>query len=297
MFGPNVLIAFVGAVGVLVAVLAGMALPHYRITADPEKRDPWLSSLQRRLDQADMQLTAAEFLRASLLLAFGVGISAYFLTGIIAMAFVGAVFGIVAYWAYLEDRREGRRRAYQEALGEVVEIMQEAVGASKSLPVALQVVAEHCAETVRSDFQEIVARSGTGADLKQALRTVADRRRDVMCDRFAEALIAHEEKGGQLMPILKALGDAIRGLASVRRRVATAQSRVRWEARVVCLAPFVFMVILRQTAPDLQQPFYATIWGQLAVILVALMCGTAYYIMNRMGKRALDPIERLGTVQ
>lgn len=297
MFGPNVLIAFLGAVGVLVAVLAGLALPHYPISAEPEERESVLKVLQRKLDQGDMQLTATEFLRVSLLLALGLGVAAYFLTGIVAAVFVGIVLGIVAYWAWLEDRRETRRRAYQEALADVVEIMQESVGANNTLPVTLEIAARHCAPVLKQDFDEIAARSRTGSDLIQALRIVADRRRDVMCDRLAEGLIAYQENGGELMPILKALGDVIRGLASVRRRVATAQSRIRWEARIVCLAPFVFIVILRQTAPDLQQPFYATMWGQLSVLVVALMCGAAYYLMNRMGKRALDPIETAGTVQ
>lgn len=297
MFGPNVLIAFLGAMGVLAAVLAGLALPHYPITAAPEKRESVLKVLQRKLDQADMQLTAIEFLRVVLLLGVGLGIAAYFLTGIVAAALVGVIFGIVAYWAYLEDRRETRRRLYQEALAEVVEIMQESVGANNTLPVTLVIAARHCAPILKDDFDEIAARSQTGSDLVQALRFVADRRRDVMCDRLVEGLIAYQENGGELMPILKALGDAIRGLASVRRRIGTAQSRIRWEARIVCLAPFIFIVILRQTAPDLQQPFYATMWGQLSVLVVALMCGAAYYLMNRMGKRALDPIESAGTVQ
>lgn len=297
MFGPNVLLAFLGAMGVLAAVLAGLALPHYPITAEPEKRESILRVLQRKLDQADMQLTATEFLRVALLLGFGLGIAAYLLTEIVAAAIVGVIFGIIAYWAYLEDRRETRRRQYQEALAEAVEIMQESVGANNSLAVTLEIAARHCAPVLKEDYEEIAARSRTGSDLVQALRVVADRRRDVMCDRLVEGLIAYQQNGGELMPILRALGDAIRGLASVRRRIATAQSRVRWEARIVCLAPFVFIVILQQTAPDLQQPFYATMWGQLSVLVVALMCGGAYYIMNRMGKRALDPIESTGAVQ
>lgn len=296
MFGPNVLLAFLGAVGVLVAVLGGLALPHYRILSDSEKREGFLAALQRKLDQADMQLTAAEFLRVAIILAVLFGIGAFVLTGILAAAFVGVIGGLVGYWTFLQDRRERRRRAYQEALAEVVEILQEAVGASNPLPVALEIVAQHCSPVVRADFQEIAARSHTGADLAVSLRAIANRRRDVMFDRLVEALIASQEKGGELMPILKALGDAIRGLSSVRRRIATAQARVRWEARVVCLAPFVFLVILRFTAPDLQQPFYATLWGQLAVIVVALMCGSAYYLMNRMGARALDPLESTGSM-
>lgn len=297
MYGPNLLTAFFGALGVLVAVLAGLALPHYRISNEPERREGALAVLQRKLDQADMQLTATEFLRVAVLLGLGLAVAAFLVTGILAAALVGAVFGIVAYWAYLEDRRETRRRTYQEALAEVVEIMQEAVGANHTLPVALEIVAKHASPVVRGDFEEVAAQSRTGADLAESLRRMANRRRDVMADRLVEALIAYENSGGELMPILRALGDAIRGLASVRRRVATAQSRIRWEARVVCLSPFVFVVILRQTAPALQDPFYATVWGQLAILAVALMCGAAYYIMNRMGKRALNPLESTGGVK
>ncbi len=96
------------------------------------------------------------------------------------------------------------------------------------------------------------------------------------------------------MPVLNALGEAVRGLTSVRRRIATAQARIRWEARVVCLAPFVFIVILRFTAPDLQQPFYASLVGQLSVLVVGFLCGAAYYLMNRMGHQALNPLEAPG---
>ena len=84
------------------------------------------------------------------------------------------------------------------------------------------------------------------------------------------------------------------GLAAGRRRIATAQSRIRWEARIVCSSPFVFLIMLRQTAPDLQGPFLASIYGQVAVILVGVMSAGAYYIMNRIGARAVAPLESAG---
>ena len=294
-FGPNVLLAFLGAMGVLIAVLAGLAQPRYRLI-EKAPRERWRERMQRKLDQADIPLTAGEFLRMVLLLALVLGIIAYVLTGIAAAAFIGAIGGIVGYWTYLQDQRERRRREYQEGLADAVDILQEAAGTNNSLVQGLQVVAKHCAPALRGDFEELVARASAGQELREALRRMAARRRDVMCDRFVEALIAYENQGGKLLPILQALSEAVRGLAAVRRRVATAQSRIRWEARVVCLAPFLFIVILRFTAPDLQQPFYASVWGQLAVIVVAGMCGGAYYLMNRMGAKALDPIESINTV-
>ncbi len=296
IYGPNVLIAFIGAAGVFAVVLAVLAFPHYRIT-EPDEPQGFMASLQRRLDQADMQITAQEFLRLSFILAFTLGLVAIVLTGLAAGAIVGAALGLVGYWAYLEDRRETRRRAYQDALAEVVDILQEAFAATHSLPMALDVVAQHCAPILRGDFEEMSARGRAGASLIDSLRLVASRRRDVLFDRLMEALIANVEEGGELTPVLRALGEAVRGLAAVRRRIATAQARIRWEARVVCLAPFAFITILRFTVPDLQQPFYATIVGQLSIFAVALMCGAAYYLMNRMGHQALAPLESMGAAK
>jgi hypothetical protein len=48
-YGPNVLFAFIGAMGVLMLVLSIMAIPHYRISKD-EEDGSFLGRLQRKLD-------------------------------------------------------------------------------------------------------------------------------------------------------------------------------------------------------------------------------------------------------
>ena len=64
LYGPNVLFAFIGATGVLMLILSIMAIPHYRIAQDEEDHG-FLGRLQRKLDQADLNITAAEFLKTS----------------------------------------------------------------------------------------------------------------------------------------------------------------------------------------------------------------------------------------
>jgi Flp pilus assembly protein TadB len=148
---------------------------------------------------------------------------------------------------------------------------------------------------VRADFVEIATQMSLQTNMEEALLRVAERRRDLMFDRLVEALVANRRTGGQqLGPVLAALRESVQALASGRRRVMTAQERIRWEARIVCLAPFTFIVILRQTAPDLQGPFYATILGQIAIILVGILSALAYYIMNRIGSRAVQPLGSAG---
>ncbi|CAG0942854.1 hypothetical protein ANRL1_01099 [Anaerolineae bacterium] len=294
LYGPNVLFAFIGATGVLVLILSIMAIPHYRISKDEEDQS-LIWRLQRKLDQAGLDITATEFLKTSLFLGLILGVVAFILTDAVAAALLGALLGFFGYWTYLDDRREKARRAYQEALLEVINILQEGFASMNTLEMAVETAALHAPEIVRADFVEIATQMSLKMNLEEALMKVAERRRDLIFDRLVEALIANRRTGGQqLGPVLAALRESVQALASGRRRVATAQERIRWEARIVCLAPFTFIVILRQTAPDLQGPFYATIFGQIAIVAVGIMSALAYYIMNRIGSRAVQPLESAG---
>ncbi len=296
-YGPNVLFAFSGAAGVLILILSILAIPHYQISKDAENQS-FFGRLQRKLDQADLDITAGEYIKTSLFLSGVLALVAFVLTGAPAAALLGALVGFFAYWTYLEDRREKRRRDYQEALLEVINILQEGFASMRSLEMAIATVAEHAPEVARADFVEIATQMSLQANLEEVLMRVAQRRRDMIFDRLVEALIANRRAGGQqLGPVLAALRESVQALASGRRRVSTAQERIRWEARIVCLAPFTFIVILRQTAPDLQGPFYASIFGQVAIILVGIMSALAYYIMNRIGARAVQPLESAGVSQ
>ncbi len=293
-YGPNVLLAFVGAAGVLVIVLSILAIPHYEL-AKGEDEASLMVRLQRKLDQADLHITAGEYLKTSVFLALVFGIVAFILTYAPAAQILGTILGFLSYWTYLEDRREKRRREYQEALLEVINILQEGFASMRSLEMALATVAEHAPEIARKDFVEIVTQMSMKENLEAVLMQIAKRRRDLIFDRLVEALIANRRTGGQqLGPVLNALRESVQALASGRRRVETAQQRIRWEARIVCLAPFTFIAILRQTAPDLQGPFYASMFGQVAILLVGCMSALAYYIMNRMGARAVQPLESGG---
>ena len=298
---PNVLIAFLGSMGFLIMSLSLLAHPRYSLTRElarlegeePEDRG-LTAALQRALAQANIPITAGEFLRVSLILGVPLGGAGILLTGAPVLGLVGFFGGAFLYWMYLSDRRDKARIAYQEALLGVIEVLREAYAATGSLPMALDAVAEHAPPAARGDFEEIQSRYQVGESLVEVLQEVADRRREVLLDQLVEALIAHSQEGGELGPVLDALSQAARGMARVRRKVNSSMAKIRWEARIVSIAPFLFMVILRFTAPTLQGPFYSSVWGQMALVAVVFLCTMAYYMMNRMGRRALAVIESMG---
>jgi tight adherence protein B len=290
-YGPNVLIAFLGAAGVLIIAIALQYTPKYHLDAAASRPESLRARLQRTLDQADLQITAGEFVRVALLVGLGLGILLFVGTGAPTAFLLGLIIGVVGYWSYLEDRRDNRRREYQDALSAVVDMFIQAAQAGLAIQASIPFVAERAPQVVRGDFERLYRAIQAGTSFPDALSQVAELRRDMVFDRLAEALTATYKTTGQLMPVLEPLNEMVRGLSAARRRIATAQSRIRWEARIVCAAPFVFIMILNQTAPDLQQPFYASWVGQVALVVVGGMCFAAYYIMNRIGQRAMHVLE------
>lgn len=293
LYGPNVVLAFVFAVGIFVVVLGILTPQQYRLT--PGDDDSFRARLQRFLAQADLQISAGEFVRTSTLIGFVLGAVGYVLTNAIAVIPLGLLIGFFGYFSVLEDRRDKRRREYQEALVDVVNIIHETFAARGSLNVALAAVAEHAPKIIRNDFVQIASQLSLGESLEHTLTTIAERRRDMILDRLVEALLANQRTGGQQIgQVLNALRQSVIALAAGRRRIATAQSRIRWEARIVCVSPFLFLVLMRQTAPDLQEPFLSSPLGQAAVLIIGLLSVLAYYIMNRIGSKALAPLESAG---
>ncbi|MDL1894783.1 hypothetical protein FBQ82_00780 [Anaerolineae bacterium CFX7] len=290
-YAPNVLVAFMGALGIFILVLVLQIKPQHQLIQGARTRIPFLKRLQRKLNEAELDISATEFLRVALFSGLALGLILFLSIGAWTGFLVGLGVGFAGYWSYLEDRRDKRRRKYQEEIAAVIDMLLQATAASMSMDMAIDFVAERAPGAVRADFIKVRDLRALGTPTVEAMQLVAAERRDMIFDRLIEALTATITQNSKLYDVLVPMNEMVRGLTSARRRIATAQVRIRWEARIVCIAPFIFILILNQTAPDLQRPFYASIVGQIALIVIGILCFSAYYLMNRLGARALRPME------
>lgn len=291
LYGPNVLVAFLGAVGVLILTLVLQIKPEHRLIEGGARRSSFTARLQRKLNQADLQISAGEFLRLALLIGLALGLVLFVSLGAWTAFLVGLGIGSAGYWSYLEDRRDNRRRQYQDEMSAAIDMLLQASAVGMGVPMAIQFAAERAPGMVRTDFEKVQRLQATGTPLEDALKTVSAERQDLLFDRLTEALISTHLRQTSLIDVLRPMNELVRGLSAARRRIATAQVRIRWEARIVCVAPFVFILMLNRTAPDLQRPFYASVAGQIALVVIGVLCFSAYYLMNRIGARAMRPVE------
>ncbi len=123
ILAPNVLIAVLGAVGVLALFLAfairqGAELRQADLAAGRVREiSGTIDRLQERIDQAGLLITAGEFLRVVLFVGVGGGLVFYLLMAVPAGFLLGLLAGVVGYWSFLGEKRDRHRQKYQSAAG------------------------------------------------------------------------------------------------------------------------------------------------------------------------------------
>ena len=291
-YGPNVALALLGGAGVLTMFLALFAsAPSAEVGRKVSGAERRKTSLQHKIEQANLPITAGEFLRTGAVLAVGTTVLGYVLLRTVTGAVLGAAIGPLAYWGYLGGRRDETRRAYQESLARVATIARDIIGRGGSLNEAIAAIAKRGPATTRGDFEEAKAALASGRSLEQALEPLGERRRDPILTMLIEILMVHVEHGGRVKTVLDRLAAATRRRANVRSRILAEQAQLRWEARIVSLAPFLMLAIFRLSAPGLVVPYYATTAGEITVLLSGLISIVSYILVMRVGNRPLQIVE------
>ena len=143
----------------------------------------------------------------------------------------------------------------------------------------------------QGDFAEADGALASGQSLEKALEPIGERRRDPILTMLVEILLVHVEHGGRVKTVLDRLAAAARRRANVRKRILAEQAQLRWEARIVSIAPFVMLAIFRFSAPGLVTPYYSTPAGEITVLLAGLISIVSYVLVMRVGNRPLQIVE------
>ena len=298
LYGPNVLFALLGTGGAL-AMFYSLFMAAPSVKAKDMARFAqgedigWRGKLQQKLEQADMGVTADEFVRISMISALVTGAAGYFGTGTFSGMIIGIALAPFGYWTYLETKRDKRRQAYQEGLARAIAIVRDSVAAGKALRQSIEDVARRGPKNIRPDFKEIITQMNIGVPFAEALETVRKKRNDPILNVFAEILMVHTRYGGEIAPILETLADATNRRTDIRRRIAAEQAQVVWEARIMSIAPLMMVFISRYTMGTIARSFYASVWGEIAILIIALIGAGSYWLVMKF---AGAPLKVLDTV-
>jgi Flp pilus assembly protein TadB len=255
--------------------------------------------IQVRLDEAQLDLRADQFVARSLALGCAVGFGLFFFVGAIVLVPIGLLAGVLVTWTELERKRDQRLIDYNQRLASACDTLRNAYLTTGSLTNALKAVVDYGQQPVSEDFLLILTAARQG-EFAAGLQTVADRRRSIVFDAVANALLRAEESSGAVGEMLERLSEATRqNVAAFETAIIqqiNARSNVNWGA----FGPWLVFGVFRLFTTGFGDGFLAlpeyftTLAGNIVAGLAGALTIGLHRWCFRIAQRELS-VQRIGT--
>ena len=137
---------------------------------------------------------------------------------------IGLLFlalGAVGPWVYLGFRRTRRRKAFNAALPDTLQLMSGSLAAGLSLAQSIDTIVREGTEPVASEFKRVLVETRLGVPLEDALEGVAERFESKDFEWVVMAINIQRQVGGNLAELLDTVAATMREREYLRRQVAS----------------------------------------------------------------------------
>jgi tight adherence protein B len=226
---------------------------------------------------------------ASMKLSLRIGISASVSTAavllmtrsvVIALAFGTLAAGIA--FVTVRAKNNLNEAVLIAAWPEVIDHLMSGIQSGLSLTESLAGLSTRGPEVLRPAFTQFKATLYGSGDLTQAIEELKALFAHHGSDQIFEALIISKALGGgELLQILRSLGDFLRQDLALRREIEVKHGWIKNSAHLSAAAPWILLLLL-STQPSTADA-YSTTTGAMILIAGLVMTGIAYIWMNRLG--------------
>jgi tight adherence protein B len=247
-----------------------------------EWQNPFARSLEARLEQASLDLTAGEVMAAmGILGALGAFVSAV-LVGPLA-ALVGGPVGATLPLIYIRFRHGRLQDKFKDQLADSVSLLASTVRAGHSLLQGFEQVAQESVEPTRGAMEQVVREMGLGASQEEALERLAKRFPSQDLDLIVTSINVHHQVGGSLSQVLDEMTETLRERARIEGDIKALTAQQRISAYILALLPvFVALALFFVSRDYLQLLFEGAL--KYAAGAAALMVIVGFLIMRKIAK-------------
>ncbi len=155
-----------------------------------------------------------------------------------------AILGAALPLFFLQFRANRRRKRMQDQFPVALDVFVRGLRAGHPIAAALDLLTVEMPDPIGSQFGIVVDEVTYGADLRDALASMADRWNLEDMRMFVVSLSVQSETGGNLAEILENLSKVIRERASMMLKVRALSSEGRMTAIMLTALPVLALIIL-----------------------------------------------------
>lgn len=233
------------------------------------------------LSQADLPLTAGEFLLVMFMLA-GLGFAvAAWRVGLL----VGLIVGALCAWLpviYAQRARNKRRSQIAGQLPDVLTLVTGALRAGYGLAQALDVVGHEGPQPSAREYTRVLRATELGVALPRALDDMARRVGSDDVDLLVTAINVQYEVGGNLSKILENISETIRERIRILREIRTMTAQQRLTGYILAFLPIGLAILISFMQPGYFDPFFEPGFARLMPIASGVMMVMAYVLIQKI---------------
>ncbi|NLN76917.1 MAG: type II secretion system F family protein [Armatimonadetes bacterium] len=228
--------------------------------------DGWARRLMVKLDRAGLELKPSEYVgissAVSILLAV---IFALWLKKLPGMQFIGLLAGILASWAYLENRCAKRVVAFNNQLPDALSLIASAMRSGAGFERAAAMVRDEMPKPISDEFRVVLADMRVGLSLDDSLKRMVDKMCSYDLELVTVAVTINRQVGGNLSMVLDNISSMIRQRVRLEREVSALTAEGRMSGVILSLLPFLLTGVLFYMSPDYASVLFTNTVGQILV--------------------------------
>jgi tight adherence protein B len=243
------------------------------------------SRIADRLDAAGNPFKPAEWLLLHVGIFVVMGLIGLLLGGgSLVVGIIFLVLGALGPWLYLGFKRNRRKRKFESALPDMLQLISGSLAAGLSLAQSIDTVVREGQEPMASEFKRVLVETRLGIELDDALSGVSDRFESQDFAWVVMAIRIQRQVGGNLAELLDTVAGTIREREYMRRQVAALAAEGKLSAWVLGGLPPVFMLYLLLTKRDYLMPMFTEPAGWLMLGGAVVLLSVGGFWMSRLVK-------------
>jgi len=250
------------------------------ITEDFAERQGMLEKVEKKLEQSNLPLRAAEAI-------FVYVVAAVVVTGILLVLngiFLGLIISVglaLIPPAALNFMAKRRQKQFEAQLPDMLQLLSGSLRAGYSLMQGVEAVSQEVAEPMGKELRRVVTEARLGRELEESLDGVAARMDSADFEWAIMAIRIQREVGGNLAELLLTVGETMVSRERMRREVAALTAEGKISAIVLGILPPGMAGVMYVVNPKYMQVLFQETMGQVMLGAGILMMVVGFAWMMR----------------
>ena len=240
------------------------------------------ADLATQLARADLKITVGEFMVATVILVVAAAGLAYFLRRDVVITAGACLAGFFAPRFYVRILRNRRLKAFNDQLGDTINLMVNGIRAGYSILQAMEAVSKEMGPPIAEEFARVVQEVQFGITLEESMDHMLRRVPSDDLDMMITAINVQREVGGNLAEVLDSISFTIRERVRIKGEVRALTGQSRASGYLIAMVPAVLAVVVYLISPEFMGKLFTDPCGYVMIGAAVIGIILGFVVINKV---------------